>query len=164
MLLAACAAVPPPAPLPELSGIPKAFEMKARISIRQADRSDIARLRWVRRVGSDEWVFSSPIGNEVARIESSAGGARLTRAGAGNEEAASFEALTERVLGIALDPGQLSAWLHGRAGPSGLPTEWKVSIDEKQPAGAIELARRVTAIRGDIVVKLFVDEYRPLED
>jgi outer membrane biogenesis lipoprotein LolB len=67
----------------------------------------------VRRAGSDEWVFSSPIGNEVARIESSAGGARLTRAGAGSEEAASFEALTERVLGIALDPGQLSAWLHG---------------------------------------------------
>ena len=164
MLLAACAAVPPPAPLPELSGVPKAFEMKARISIRQADRSDIARLRWVRRTGSDEWIFSSPIGNEVARIESSSRGARLTRAGAGTEEAVSFEALTERLLGIALDPGELTAWLHGRAGASGLPTEWKVTIDERLPAGAIELARRVTATRGDIVVKLFVDEYRPLED
>jgi hypothetical protein len=45
-----------------------------------------------------------------------------------------------------------------------LPTEWKVSVDERQQAGAIQLARRVTATRGDIVVKLFVDEYRPLED
>lgn len=154
--------MPPAAPLPELSAVPRAFEMSARLSIRQADRSDIARLRWVRQPGSDQWVFSSPIGNEVARIESNAGGARLLRAGAPGEEAQSFEALTERVLGIALDPAQLSAWLHGQVGPSGMPAEWKVTIDETQPAGSVTLARRVTATRGDVVLKLVVDEYRAL--
>lgn len=138
--------------------------MSARISIRQADRSEIARLRWVHRPSSDEWVFASPIGNEVARIESSARGARLTRAGAGAEEAPSFEALTERVLGIGLDPAQLGAWLHGQPGRTGLPAEWQVTIDERQAAGSVEIARRVTAIRGDIVVKLVLDEYRVLEE
>ena len=163
-MLAACAAVPPPAPLPELTGVPKSFEMNGRISVRQGDRSDIARLRWTREPRSDLWVFSSPIGNEVARIESGAGGARLTRAGAAAEEAASFAELTERLLGIALDPAQLSAWLHGRANAPGLPAEWRVTIDEKQSAGTVDLARRITATRGDVVLRLVVDEYRALGD
>ena len=138
--------------------------MNARLSIRQGDRSDIAKLRWTRRPASDLWVFSSPIGNEVARIESGAGGATLLRAGAGREEAPSFEALTERVLGVGLDPRELSAWLHAQPTPRGAPAEWKVTIDEKQAAGAIDIARRVTATRGDVVVKLVIDEYRALEE
>jgi outer membrane biogenesis lipoprotein LolB len=138
--------------------------MSGRLSVRQADRSDIARLRWTRRAGSDEWVFASPLGNEVARIESSAKGARLSRAGAPGEEAATFAELTQRVLGIGLDPDQLSGWLHGRGGASGLPADWKVTIDETQTAGKVDLARRVTATRGDVVLRLVVDEYRALGD
>jgi len=138
--------------------------MTARLSLRQGDRSDIARLRWTRRADSDQWVFSSPIGNEVARIESSSKGAVLERAGAGKEEAASFSELTERLLGVGLDPSQLAAWLHGATPDRGLPADWKVTVDEKQSAGAVELARRITATRGDIVMKLVVDNYRPLEE
>jgi len=138
--------------------------MTARLSIRQGDRSDIAKLRWTRKVEADQWVFSSPIGNEVARIESSARGATLERAGAGREEAPSFEALTERLLGVGLDPRSLTAWLHAQPPARSTPDEWKVSIDEKQAAGAVEIARRVTATRGDIVVKLVVDNYRVLEE
>jgi outer membrane biogenesis lipoprotein LolB len=137
--------------------------MSGRLSVRQGDRSDIARLRWAHRAQSDQWVFASPIGNEVARIESSAKGAVLERAGAPREEAASFEELTQRVLGIGLDPKELSAWLHGKDSASGA-ADWKVTIDEKQSAGAVELARRVTATRGDVVVKLVVDDYKALEE
>jgi outer membrane biogenesis lipoprotein LolB len=162
LVFAGCATAPPSAPLPSLTSVPKSFEMSARLSVRQGDRSDIARLRWTRRPGSDLWVFSSPIGNEVARIESSASGATLERAGAGREEAPSFAALTERLLGIALDPAELSAWLHGQPGRQGTPAEWTVTVDERQAAGAIEMARRVTATRGDVVLKLVVDQYRPL--
>ncbi len=144
--------------------MPKSFEMSARLSIRQGDRSDIARLRWTRRPQSDQWVFSSPIGNEVARIDSTPGGATLERVGAPREEAPSFEALTARVLGIGLDPGELSAWLHGQPSNRGAPAEWNVTIDEKQPSGAVELARRITATRGEVVVKLVVDTYRALQE
>jgi outer membrane biogenesis lipoprotein LolB len=162
--LSACATAPPSTPLPELKGIPRAFEMSARLSVRQGDRNDIARLRWTRKSDSDVWVFSSPIGNEVARIESSARGATLERAGGPREEASSFEALTEQVLGVGLDRKELVAWLHARPSGQGTPADWKVVIDEKQPAGAVEIARRVTATRGDVVVKLVVDDYRVLED
>jgi len=162
MAAAACATVPEPKqPLPALSGVPSSFEMSGRLAIRQDQRSDIARLRWTRTRGGDEWIILSPVGSEVARIESDAHGATLTRAGAPDEKAASFEALTERILGVGLDPRTLSAWLHGAA-TSGAPGDWKVTIDEKQRAGSVDLAKRITASRGDIVVKLAIDDYRVL--
>ena len=159
---AACASLPPEgaAPLPSLSTVPASFVVTGRIAIRQDQRSDIAKLRWTREAGSDVWVVSSPLGNEVARIESGPKGATLTRAGAEPERAESFEALTERILGVALSPDDVAAWLHG--GSPRAAGGWSVTIDETQPAGKVTLARRVTAQRGDVVVRLVVDDYQPL--
>lgn len=157
-----CASLEPPSPAPQLSSVPKAFEMTARISIRQADRSDIAKLRWTHRANRDAWVISSPLGNEVARIESDGGGATLTQASGGGYQADSFADLTERILGVPLDPAMLAAWLHGDLRE--VPKDWHVTIDEKQPAGAVDLARRITAARGDVTVRLVVDDYQPLQE
>lgn len=76
--------------------------------------------------------------------------------------ATSFAELTENLLGAALDERLLISWLHGRAlaGPEG----WAVTIDESQRFGATEVARRVTASRGDTVLKLVVDDYRTQPD
>src|SRR5262249_12072099 len=96
MAAAACAGGPgQKQELPQLSGVPASFEVSGRLAIRQDQRSDIARLRWTRAHGADEWVILSPVGSEVARIESDAHGATLTRADAPQEKAESFEALTE---------------------------------------------------------------------
>ncbi len=138
--------------------------MAGRISVKVADRSDIARLRWTHRPTSDAWVVSSPVGTEVARIDSDRQGALLRRGGAADERAPTFAALTERLLGVALDPAMLAAWLHGVPSAGNATADWSVSVDEKQRAGAVDLARRITATRGDTVVKLVVDSYRPLED
>jgi outer membrane lipoprotein LolB len=135
--------------------------MSGRLAVRQGDRSDIAKLRWTHQRSGDTWVISSPLGNEVARIESSAGGATLQRAGAPPESAADFPSLTQSALGVALDPRQLASWLHDPLGP--LTTGgWTVTIDEAQPAGSITIARRITATRGEVSVRLVVDEYRAL--
>ncbi len=143
--------------------MPAAFAASGRLAVRQGDRSDIAKLRWTRHRDSDVWVISSPLGNEVARLESSAKGATLTRAGGAPESAESFPMLTEKVLGVPLDPDAIAGWLHGSV-PASAPGEWKVTIDETQRAGNVDLARRITATRGDVVVRLVVDEYRPLEE
>jgi outer membrane biogenesis lipoprotein LolB len=160
LFIAACASLQEPAPLPQLAAVPADFEVIGRLAVRQGDRSDIAKLRWTRKGMHDLWVIASPLGNEVARLESGAKGATLARAGAPPESAASFQELTERLLGVSLDPDEMAGWLHGarpaRAG------EWKVSVDETQRAGNVELAKRITATRGDVVVKLIVDEYRAL--
>jgi outer membrane lipoprotein LolB len=160
LFLSACATVP--APLPQLASVPADFEVSGRLAVRQGERSDIAKLRWTRKGSRDSWVIASPLGNEVARLESGAQGATLVRAGAAPESAGSFQALTERLLGVPLDPNEMAGWLHG-APPSGAG-DWKVSIDETQRAGNVELARRITASRGDVVVKLVVDEYRALPE
>ena len=160
LLLGACATAPQ-RPLPQLSAVPSAFEMAGRLALRQGDRSEIAKLRWTHRATTDTWVIASPLGNEVARIESSPGGASLVQADGGRAEAASFAELTERVLGVAIEPSELAAWLHGS--PPSADQGWKVTLDEKQPAGAIEIARRVSATRGDVVVRLVVDDYRALD-
>lgn len=158
---ASCAMVPAPQPIAPLAAVPAAFEVSGRLAVRQGDRSEIARLRWTRSAGADLWVIASPLGNEVARIESGARGATLERAGAAPEVAESFQSLTERLLGVALDPRVIAAWLHGEK-PAQAPGDWQVTIDETQRAGAVELARRITAIRGDVVVRLVVDDYRAL--
>ena len=163
ILLGACATLQAPSALPELASAPAAFEMSGRLSVRQGERSDIARLRWTHKVDGDLWVVASPLGNEVARIESSGSGASLTRAGVPAERAASFAELTQRLLGASLDPAALASWLHGGARDE-TPTDWKVKVEETQRAGAIDLARRMSATRGDVVVRLVVDDYRALPE
>lgn len=163
LLLAACATLAPPTAAPQLAAVPQSFEMSGRLALRRGQQSEIARLRWTRRRGADVWEIASPLGNEVARIESTARGATLFRAGDPAEEAASFQDLTARILGVALDPAWLAQALHGRV-PEGLPPGWRFTLDEKQPAGAIELAKRITVIDGETVVRLVVDSYRPLAD
>lgn len=163
LLLAACAITPGPAALPSLERVPAAFEMSGRLAVRQGDRSEIARLRWTHGPATDVWIFASPLGNEVARIESNAGGARLTQASGERHDAASFSALTARIVGVPLDPATLAGWLHGGA-VAGVPGDWNVTLDEKQHAGNVELARRLSAIRGDVVVRLVVDEYRVVQE
>ncbi len=163
LLLASCAITPAPSALPSLDRVPAAFEMSGRLAVRQGDKSEIARLRWTHTPASDVWAFASPLGNEVARIASSAGGATLTQAGGETHVAASFSALTERILGVPLDPATLAGWLHGTSAAD-VPGGWKVTFDEKQLAGSVELARRLSAIRGDVVVRLVVDEYRVVQE
>lgn len=159
LLLGACATAPQP--MPQLESVPAAFEMSGRLAVRQGDRSEIAKLRWTRTRNGDSWVIASPLGNEVARIESTPGGARLEQAGGPTENAPSFQALTQKLLGVALDPSLLAAWLHGQP-PADAPADWKFTMDESQQAGAVTLAKRLTARRGDVVVRLVVDSYRPL--
>jgi outer membrane lipoprotein LolB len=162
-VLAGCAIAPAPQrePLPALAGVPEAFEMSGRLALRLGDRSEIARLRWTHRSASDLWVIASPLGNEVARIESDARGAKLEQGGAPAQHAASFAELAERAVGVPLEPSALVAWLHA-SGPLD-QGDWKVTIDESTPAGSVTLARRLTARRGEVTVRLVVDEYRVLE-
>jgi outer membrane biogenesis lipoprotein LolB len=163
--MAGCAALEPASTAPPaLASVPGAFEIAGRLSVKQGDRGDMARLRWTHRPDSDAWVIASPIGSEVARIESDGSGAVLRRGGAADEHASSFAVLTQRLLGAALDPRELAAWLHGGKPANAAAAEWSVSVDETQRAGTVDLAKRITATRGDTVVKLVVDSYRALGD
>lgn len=156
LLAAACATVAPPE-IP-LQGLPSGFDMAGRMSVTHDGRGDIARIRWARTPDADVWTVSSPLGAELARIERGADGLVVHRPDAVPVVAASFADLTESLLGAALDERLLVAWLHARpvAGPEG----WAVTIDETRRVGGTEVARRITAAREGIVVKLVVDDYQ----
>ena len=164
LVLSACAMLAPPeTPAPRLEGVPRSFEMTGRLAMRRGQESEIAQLRWTRRGGADTWVLASPLGNEVARIESTAKGATLYQSGGGGVQAASFEDLTDRILGVALDPAALAQALHGTV-PRDVPEGWRFTIDETQPAGNVALAKRITVTDGRTTVKLVVDTYQALPD
>ena len=164
LLLGACAMLAPPeVPAPQLTAVPKSFEMTGRLAMRRGQESEIAQLRWTRHGGADTWVLASPLGNEVARIESNARGATLYQASGGGAQADSFEELTDRIFGVALDPAALAQALHGEV-PRGVPEGWRFTIDETQPAGNVALAKRLTVTDGRTVVKLVVDTYQALPD
>jgi len=160
LLAGACATVPKP--LPDLAGIPAAFEISGRLALRQGERNDIAKLRWTHRGTNDLWVIASPLGNEIARIESDLDGATLTQASGGGAQADSFADLSERAIGVPLEPAQLARWLHGTRPPAG--QGWEVTIEEMQKAGAVDVARRMSVRRGDVLLRLVVDEYREMEN
>lgn len=158
----ACASLAPPPALAPLEAVPAAFEVAGRLSVRQGSSGEIAKMRWTHRPGSDLWIVSSPLGTEVARIDSGPEGATLTRAGEAPERAGSFAELSARLFGAEIEPGALGAWLHGAREAGAIATGWSVAIEETERAGTVEIARRITATRGDIVVKLVVDSYRAL--
>lgn len=151
--LSGCAAVAPPPALPLPMG--SSFDLSARLSVRQGDKLDIAKLRWAHRARTDLWVISSPLGNELARIEGDGAAVVLTRAGEASLTSPSFAALSKSMLGVAIDPDDLARWLQGTAAPA--TPGWQVEIEERSPDGT---ARRLTALRADTVVKLVVDSFQ----
>lgn len=156
LVVAACATAPAP-PIP-LEGLPETFEMGGRLSVARSGQGEIMRIRWSHGPGSDSWVIATPVGTEVARIERTAGAIVLLRPGETPMEASSFADLTENLLGAPLDERLLVAWLHAR--PAAGPEGWAVAFDGTRRIGEADVARRVTATRGDTVLKLVVDDYR----
>ena len=135
--------------------------MAGRISVTQEGRGDIVRLRWTHRPESDLWVLASPVGTELARIDRGPEGFIASRAGQTPVLVRDFATLTQHILGVALDERALVAWLHGRTG-AGDSAGWAVTLDERQDIDGREIARRLTAVRDEVTVKLVVDSYRTL--
>jgi outer membrane biogenesis lipoprotein LolB len=151
-VLTGCAAIAPPAPA-ELPS-PGSFELAARLSVRQGDKLDIAKLRWTHRARTDLWVFTSPFGSEIARIEREDEAVVLTRAGETPMTSPSFSAISESLLGVALDPEVMAQWLQG-ATPA-MNGAWRVEVDERAADGTV---RRLTATHANTVVKIVVDSF-----
>ena len=152
--------MPPPPPI-SLEGLPTAFEMAGRISVTQEGRGDIFRLRWTHRPDADVYSLVSPVGTELARIERGPQGYVAARAGQTPVAVSEFATLTQHLLGVALDERAPIAWLHARTGAA-QSAGWSVTLEESQEVHGAEIARRLTAVRDEVTVKLVVDSYRTI--
>ena len=180
LLLASCAA---PMLVPEQSNrlAIKHFSIDARFALRVESTSAAGgsgqnvsgRLLWRHSANSDYWLFSTPLGQAVAELESDAGGARLKQAGGEERRAADAGMLLRDLFGYELPVSRLPFWLLGRPenqvgldlDDQGRPRQltengWQVAYayDDETPNA---LPARLTIRReGEIELRLRIEEWQ----
>ncbi len=176
LLLGGCASVelpphqtetyPPPVFAPH-------FILRGRLSIRVEQKIDNATLRWQRSSGLERLQFFTPLGSQVAEIEQLENAPAILRQGEARSarEAPSIALLTSEMLGVALDTGKVVRWTQGIELTEGTATMvnmgdgqlWSVMADQFRHEGNHRVVSRLTAIRGDTVIKLVIDEWEALD-
>ena len=172
ILLAGCVQmVRSPSSLPdgeEGQQVAQYFELRGRISVRVGDRIDAGQIRWTRDMQLEEMGFFSPLGTQVAQVSQAGAGPARMRRGEEVVEAATLNELASQMLGFPVGPDRIAAWVQGAGLREGVEIEvsagagdpWRVLAEGLQVTAPYRHVRRVTAIRGDMVVKLIVDEWR----
>lgn len=175
--LAGCAAVPPAVPAATAVERRQAenFELVGRLSVSDGVRAASLGLEW-RHGGSDEWLFVSPLGQVVARIEADPAGAALYTGEPEPIRAASAQDLLGRVLGVAPPIDGVAAWVQGVARPgarmrrldeAGRPASvadagWIIDYLEYLGPEPDARPRRIEANWGEARLKLVIDQWRSM--
>jgi outer membrane biogenesis lipoprotein LolB len=160
------------------------FVLKGRLSVRVGEKLDGARIEWTREAGPlpaetrESMRFFTPFGSQVAEVIAEKGKATLRR-DKETLEAASMATLTQQLVGVAINTDSLARWVQGidldKAVPVTLsqdstssdsqPRKWQITAENFRPitgAPGSRVAARINAIEGDTVLRLVIDEIRPL--
>lgn len=174
--LAACNTLAPvplrPAPFVQHVGA-TAFEMQGRISVSDGAQAAHLVFHWHRTAGEDLISFDTPLGQTLAQIRVTPDMAVLQEANGRRTLAATADELAARVVGAPVPVSRLADWLQAVAGPSatvqrrddqgriGLIAEhgWLVAYPEYSSAAPAAMPRRVEASRGDVSVRVVIDEW-----
>ena len=169
-LLAACAGLTPIAatPRPPRTAI-TAFDIEARLSIRNDQQIHVAHVSWQHRSGTDHILVTGPLGQGVAELQRDAGGAQLRTADRRELMAADWNTLGEMVFGIVLPLDDIPRWITGDIGNAtsdgkGRPQHadadgWRIDYAEYESDAPDALPRLIVIERGAIAVKLKVDQW-----
>ncbi|MDD3354746.1 lipoprotein insertase outer membrane protein LolB [Zoogloea sp.] len=179
LALAACATPAPVAPPVPGAHLVRAalthFSLEGRLQVRDGEQNAIVGVDWQHGPGRDEWLFTGPLGQGLARIEADAGGARLTLPDGQRRDASSAAELAESLLGVSAPLALLPLWVTARLQQGAEVREVDVLgrlarvVDQgwtiEYPAYATEtpesLPRRVEVHRGDTRLRLIVDAWNP---
>lgn len=146
------------------------FLLQGRISVRVGDKIESGGIHWARRPEEERLEIFTPFGTQVAELVKPRDGPVTLRRDRETVAAESIGALTASVLGVALDMDAIAAWIQGDGAADGVPLErrlangevWQVSAERFQFRDAHRFASRLSAIRGDTVVRLVIDEWQAL--
>ncbi len=171
LLLAGCVAIEPqPAPA---GPIGDAFHLSGRVSVKYGAEAASGKITWQHDAAGDDLVFSTPLGQGVARIVRRDDRVSLTTSDQKVYQASDVETLTEQVLGWRLPLAGLPDWVRGRAA-IGAPAQtrldssqrvaelrqsgWLVEfLDYKGRAGLPALLR---LSREDVEIRLVIDQWQ----
>jgi outer membrane biogenesis lipoprotein LolB len=146
------------------------FSLSGRISVRVGEKIDSGSIRWMRTMDEERIGLYSPLGSQVAELVSDRRSLITTlRQGKETTTATSVAELTKSLLGVALDLDRMAEWVQGVGLRENESTEvalangdvWRVTAERFQASGKARFASRVNAVRGDIVVRLLIDEWAP---
>ena len=167
--------MPPRDPGVSIAAYVAQFELTGRLSVRDGQRGEFGTLRWQRTAASQQIQLLSPLGQTVAQLTQQTGGKAVLVANNETRTAATLTELTREALGTAVPIDELAHWVQGHAGVSGsvaqaasAPTAqfqhagWQVEIENYRTIEGSAIAGRVVAIKGDVVVKLVIDEWKAL--
>ena len=159
---------PPPAIL-STAPIAAHFNLQGRLSVRVGDRLDSGNIRWSRMPDEERIALFTPFGSQIAEVVKRADGRVTMRKDNETVAAESIEALTSSLFGVGLDLDAIAAWTQGVGLAEGVSTErrfangmiWQVTAERFSMRTPHRVAGRVSAISGDTVVRLVIDEWQP---
>ncbi|WP_194711450.1 lipoprotein insertase outer membrane protein LolB [Noviherbaspirillum soli] len=188
IFLAACAGVPPAAPVLPESSVTRAYQqsvdingrMSVRYQINGRDEALHGSFEWRQRPDNTQLTLLSPLGQTLAQIMVTPDGATLTQAGQPPLSAADADALASQALGWPLPVAGLRDWLQGMVTvPGGKRVAlapgndgdivsadgWRLRFpawEDGAPARPrrIDLARS-TEQAGDVALRLVIDSFQP---
>jgi outer membrane lipoprotein LolB len=119
VLLAACASLRPPEAgvAADAAAIAAPFDVQGRLSARRGNEGGSAAFTWMHRGARDDILLATPLGQAIAELTGDAAGAQARFPDGRTVEAADFDALTARILGVGVPVQGLAAWLRGLARP-----------------------------------------------
>ncbi len=149
------------------------FAVEGRLQVRDAERTAAVGFDWQHDGPRDEWLFTGPLGQGLARIESDAGGARMTLSDGRRFEAATAAELAASLLGVEAPFASLSRWITARPGAGaevrtvdvqGRPRTlvdqgWTIDYADYTGEAFDALPRKIDVHRGDTRLRLIVDAW-----
>ncbi len=170
-LLSSCASIDPiPAALAPTASLSPAkfFTLRGRISVRVGDRIESAQIRWVKLPDEERLEVFTPLGSQVAELVKGAAGGVTMRRDHETTTAESIAELTSSLLGVPLDMDAIASWTQGVGLKENESIEqrfgngdaWQVTVERLQSRGIHQYASRLSAISGETVVRLVIDEWR----
>lgn len=175
--LAGCATAPIPmvqTPLRTAAEITR-FQLVGRLQVRSGERNAVVGVDWEHSETRDVWLFTGPLGQGLARIESDQGGARMTLVDGRRADAPTAAELAESVLGVSAPFAELPRWATGRPRPDaelratdalGRPGRivdrgWTIDYLEYMGDLSGDLPRKIDVHQGDTRLRLIVDAWNP---
>jgi outer membrane lipoprotein LolB len=125
LLLAACAVPGFLLPQKDLE-----FELTGRIAMKVRDEAGSGHIAWRHSASDDELLFTTPLGQGIARLARTAGEITLTMQDGREYKAANAELLTENALGFRVPLEGLADWVRARPAPG-------VAFTRKDAAGRV---------------------------
>jgi outer membrane lipoprotein LolB len=128
LLLAGCAAIEEQAA--PTGPVGDAFELSGRVSVKYGAEAASGKITWQHDAAGDDLLFSTPLGQGVARIVRRDDLVSLTTSDQKVYRANDVETLTEQVLGWRLPLAGLPDWVRGRAA-AGAPAQTRFDASQR---------------------------------